>query len=101
MAFNHLRPGQHDALRRISTGLVTDWLPMKPRPDPPATVLDRLTGARERQDRLTHTEHLPPRAARHAAWPPGVRPEIVAAVEKSGIAQPWTHQTEAADLALD
>ncbi|MFC1410761.1 DEAD/DEAH box helicase [Streptacidiphilus sp. N1-12] len=73
---------------------------MKPRPDPPATVLDRLTGARGRQDRLTHTEHLPARAARYAIWPPGVRPEIVAAVEKSGIAQPWTHQAEASSLAI-
>ncbi|MEY9968131.1 DEAD/DEAH box helicase domain-containing protein [Streptacidiphilus sp. MAP12-16] len=101
MAFNHLRPGQHDALRGISTGLMTDLLPMKPPPDPPATVLDRLTEARGRQDRLTHSEHLPARPARYANWPGDLRPEVVSAIEVTGIAQPWTHQAEAASLALN
>ncbi len=101
MAFNHLRPGQHDALGRISTALMTDLVPMKPRPDSPATVLVRLTEARGRQDRLTHTEHIPERAARWADWPSAIRPEVVAAVRDTGIGQPWTHQAEAAGLALD
>ncbi len=73
---------------------------MKPLPDPPAAVLDRLTGARGRQDRLTHTEHLPARPARYADWPQEIRPEIAVAVEGIGIARPWTHQAEAASLAI-
>ncbi|WP_370132817.1 DEAD/DEAH box helicase [Streptacidiphilus sp. EB103A] len=73
---------------------------MKPLPDPPAAVLDRLTGARGRQDRLTHTEHLPARPARYADWPEEIRPEIAVAVEGIGIARPWTHQAEAASLAM-
>ena len=79
---------------------MTDLVPMKPLPDSPATVLSRLTEARGRQDRLTHMEHIPARAARFADWPRGIRPEVLDAVRDSGVSQPWTHQTEAANLAL-
>ena len=103
MAFNHLRPGQHDVLGRISIALMTDLIPMKPLPDSPATVLSRLTEARGRQDRLTHTEHIPVRPARFADWPggpEGIRPEVLEAVRDTGIDRPWTHQAKAANLAL-
>ncbi|QMU74680.1 DEAD/DEAH box helicase [Streptacidiphilus sp. PB12-B1b] len=100
MAFNHLRPGQHDVLGRISIALMTDLVPMKPLPDSPATVLSRLTEARGRQDRLTHTEHIPARAARFADWPSGIRPEVLDAILDTGVSRPWIHQTEAANLAM-
>ena len=44
---------------------------------PPATILDRLAAGAGRAARITHTEHLPPRAGRHAdlagAHPAGSR----------------------------
>ncbi|SEL39618.1 DEAD/DEAH box helicase [Streptacidiphilus jiangxiensis] len=79
---------------------MTDWGPMKPRPDPPKAALDRLTGASGRQDRLTHTEHIPARPARYADWPGGLRPEVLAAIGATGIERPWTHQAEAANLTI-
>ncbi|WP_246004761.1 DEAD/DEAH box helicase [Nocardioides marmorisolisilvae] len=62
-------------------------------------LVDRLTGAPGRDDRLTHLEVLPPRVARTAPWPAWVDPELVAAWKRGGIAEPWAHQVEAADLA--
>ncbi|RZE22278.1 DUF1998 domain-containing protein [Streptomyces albidoflavus] len=50
---------------------------------------------------MTHTEHLPPRAARHAVWPDRIRPEVIAAVQKAGIPDPWAHQAAVAEHALD
>jgi DEAD/DEAH box helicase domain-containing protein len=87
-------------LRRIAAAPVTDWVPMSPQPTPPAAVLDRLAGARERQDRLTHTEHMPARGGRYADWPPGVRPEVVAGAARCGVKQLWAHQAQAMELAL-
>lgn len=36
-----------------------------------------------------------------AAWPEGIRPEVVAAFRALGIERPWSHQAEAAARALD
>ncbi|MFH8745335.1 DEAD/DEAH box helicase [Streptomyces albidoflavus] len=93
-----------------------------PRPTP-RTVLDRLMASRQGsghgsavpaegghegggpattpESRITHTEHLPPRAARHAVWPDRIRPEVIAAVQKAGIPDPWAHQAAVAEHALD
>ncbi|MFJ7050169.1 DEAD/DEAH box helicase [Streptomyces albidoflavus] len=93
-----------------------------PRPTP-RTVLDRLLASRQGsghgsavpaegghegggpattpESRITHTEHLPPRAARHAVWPDRIRPEVIAAVQKAGIPDPWAHQAAVAEHALD
>ncbi|MBF9070620.1 DEAD/DEAH box helicase [Streptacidiphilus fuscans] len=101
MAFNHLSRGQHDALVRISITVMTDLRPMTPRPEPPEAALDRLVGTRGRQDRLTHTEHIPARAAQYADWPAGLRPEVLDAIAATGIERPWTHQAEAANLAIN
>jgi DEAD/DEAH box helicase domain-containing protein len=80
---------------------VTHWVAMSPQPTPPAAVLDRLAGARERQDRLTHTEHMPARQGHYADWPAGVRPEVVAGAARCGVPRLWRHQAEAIRLALD
>ncbi|WP_420824893.1 DEAD/DEAH box helicase [Streptomyces coryli] len=63
-------------------------------------VLERLAARGDRAKRITHTEHLPPRAGSHADWPVGIRPEVVGAIEAAGIAAPWTHQARTAERAL-
>ncbi|MBA2945067.1 DEAD/DEAH box helicase [Streptomyces sp. PSKA28] len=70
------------------------------RPSPRA-VLDRLAPGPSRASRITHTEHLPPRAGHHAVWPDRIRPEVIAAVQAAGIEHPWSHQALAAEYALD
>ncbi|WP_212911696.1 DEAD/DEAH box helicase [Streptomyces sp. TS71-3] len=67
----------------------------------PQTVLDRLAPGQDRVARITHTEHLPPRAGRHAVWSDRIRPEIIRAVERAGIEHPWAHQALAAEHVLD
>ncbi|WP_079252019.1 DEAD/DEAH box helicase [Streptomyces sp. MP131-18] len=67
---------------------------------PPRAVLERLRGRSERAARLTHMEQLPARPGRHASWPEGIRPEVVAAVRATGIERPWTHQAHVAEHAL-
>ena len=113
MAFNHLPAGVHDAFLSLSVTPVTDSVPMaknhrsdRPPAEPgsrpePSTVLARLAAGPSRAARITHTEHLPPRAGRHAVWPDRIRPEIVAAVRAAGIEHPWAHQARAAEHALD
>ncbi|RII13081.1 ATP-dependent RNA helicase SrmB [Streptomyces sp. YIM 130001] len=103
----------HDAFGPLSVTPVTHSVPMAKNQRPghtppgtsvrpsPQTVLDRLAAGGDRAARITHTEHLPPRAGRHAVWPHRIRPEVVAAVQKAGIADPWAHQAQAAELALD
>ncbi|MFD3806178.1 DEAD/DEAH box helicase [Streptomyces sp. NPDC058611] len=113
MAFNHLPAGTHDALGPLSRTSVTHSVPMAnthrpgrptapadPRPTPD-TVLDRLSRGPSRAARITHTEHLPPRAGRHAVWPDRIRTDVVAAIQAAGIEHPWEHQAAAAEHALD
>ncbi|CAM5252803.1 DEAD/DEAH box helicase [Streptomyces hirsutus] len=113
MAFNHLPAGVHDALAPLSVMPVTHSVPMAknlrpdrsptdsaPRPSPGA-LLDRLAAGPSRASRVTHTEHLPPRAGRHAVWPDRIRAEVLAAVQAAGIDHPWAHQARAAEHALD
>ena len=64
-------------------------------------LLDRLAAGPSRAARITHTEHLPPRAGRHAVWPDRIRPEVLAAVQAAGIEHPWAHQARVAEHALD
>ncbi|MFF9086012.1 DEAD/DEAH box helicase [Streptomyces sp. NPDC014991] len=113
MAFNHLPAGVHDALAPLSVTPVTHSVPMAKnhRSDQspatpasrlsPGSVLGRLASGPSRSARITHTEHLPPRAGRHAVWPDRIRPEVIAAVQACGIEHPWAHQALAAEHALD
>lgn len=103
----------HDALGPLSATPVTDSVPMATNHGPgrppesgdsrpsPGTVLDRLTAGAGRAARITHTEHLPPRAGRHAVWPDRIRPEVINAIQLAGIDHPWAHQATAAEHALD
>ncbi|MDR3083462.1 MAG: DEAD/DEAH box helicase, partial [Streptomyces sp.] len=104
MAFNHLPAGVHDALVPLSVTPVTHSVPMAKnhRSDrlpaapaarlAPGTVLEGLASGPSRAARITHTEHLPPRAGRHAVWPDQIRSEVIAAVQAAGIEHPWAHQ---------
>jgi DEAD/DEAH box helicase domain-containing protein len=71
------------------------------RSTPPSMVLRQLSAGPGRAHRITHTEHLPPRAARHADWPDRIRPEVIAAARATGIDRPWAHQAQAAAAAVD
>ncbi|WP_309647217.1 DEAD/DEAH box helicase [Nocardioides sp.] len=62
-------------------------------------TLRRLAAVPGREDRLTHLETLPARAAVHAPWPSWVADDVRAALLARGLDQPWRHQVEAADAA--
>jgi DEAD/DEAH box helicase domain-containing protein len=49
--------------------------------------------------RLTHVERLPGRTGERAAWPGWIPPGLVTAFRYVGVAEPWTHQASAAELA--
>ncbi|MEV0454754.1 DEAD/DEAH box helicase [Catellatospora methionotrophica] len=51
------------------------------------------------RDQVTHVERLPARAGRAGAWPDWVPAALVGTLRDSGIAAPWEHQVEAAELA--
>ncbi|MET9291645.1 DEAD/DEAH box helicase [Streptomyces sp. NPDC003077] len=109
MAFNHLPAGAHDALSALSVSPVThsvsmasNQLPPDARvPPSPRTVLNRLTRGATRATRITHTEHLPPRIGRHADWPARIRPEVIDAIQATGIEHLWAHQARTSEHALD
>jgi DEAD/DEAH box helicase domain-containing protein len=50
-------------------------------------------------DPVTHVEQVPARAGRTASWPSWAPPVVVEAFGARGVALPWTHQIEAAELA--
>ena len=68
-------------------------------PVPVADLVDRLASVPGREDRLTHLEVLPPRAARTADWPAWAAADVVAAFTARGVRQPWAHQAAAAEAA--
>nr|WP_230417077.1 DEAD/DEAH box helicase [Micromonospora tarapacensis] len=54
---------------------------------------------RQATDPVTHVERVPPRAGMPAPWPHWTPEELRAAYARRGVAAPWRHQVEAADLA--
>ncbi|HKD97002.1 MAG TPA: DEAD/DEAH box helicase [Micromonosporaceae bacterium] len=62
----------------------------------PDELLDRLVRDR---DRVTHIEHVPPRAGRVAPWPGWVPEALRDALGERGVTAPWTHQVAAAEAA--
>jgi len=63
--------------------------------DPAASILRAGADA----GRLTYLTRLAGRAGHLASWPAWVPEEIMRALAAAGIAAPWQHQAEAADLA--
>jgi DEAD/DEAH box helicase domain-containing protein len=64
--------------------------------DPPAAGILRVGAS---AGRLTYLTRLAGRPGRTASWPAWVPAELVAALAAAGIAAPWQHQAEAAELA--
>ncbi len=62
-------------------------------------LLARLSAVPGRDGRLTHVERVPPREARVSPWPEWVEADLRRAFVERGVAQPWTHQVEAAEAA--
>ncbi|GAA5048012.1 DEAD/DEAH box helicase [Nocardia callitridis] len=83
-------PGPEEPLSRPSTP-----------PGYGASLLNRVrTGASADDQRLTHVVELPARAAKPTTWPEWSSPQVVAALQTAGVRAPWSHQTEAAELAF-
>jgi DEAD/DEAH box helicase domain-containing protein len=68
--------------------------------DPEAGVALTVLRAAQRAGELAHCEYIPGQEGRSTSWPQSVRPEVTAAFSTRGIAAPWTHQAQAAGLAL-
>ena len=60
-------------------------------------LLARLAAGRD--ERLLHVERVPARAGTAVGWPDWVDAGLRDALTRHGIALPWTHQAEAAELA--
>ena len=61
-----------------------------------------LVGALERSHpsaTITHVEHVPARLARYAAWPEWVEPRLRRVLTDTGVASPYLHQAQCAELA--
>ncbi|WP_372729888.1 DEAD/DEAH box helicase [Nocardioides sp.] len=71
----------------------------RPSPARISGLVDRLSSVPGREERLTHLEVLPPRAAVTAPWPKWADPSVVVAFTERGVRQPWGHQVAAAELA--
>src|SRR5215469_8691588 len=66
-----------------------------PDDDPAASILRAATEA----GRLTYLTRLAGRPGRPASWPAWVPGELIGVLAAAGIAAPWQHQAEAAELA--
>ncbi|WP_280357632.1 DEAD/DEAH box helicase [Nocardia otitidiscaviarum] len=65
------------------------------------SLLNRvLIGFENGDARLTHISELPSRAAQVTEWPQWSSPEVVEALQASGVDTPWTHQADTAELAF-
>jgi DEAD/DEAH box helicase domain-containing protein len=58
-----------------------------------------LAGTDEDEQPVTHVHHLPVRQSRTTAWPEWVSGELRTRLEERGVAAPWRHQVDAAELA--
>ncbi len=56
--------------------------------------------AAQRAGELVHLEVIPGQQGQSTCWPETVRPEVAAALAGRGVLSPWTHQEQAAALAL-
>ncbi len=58
-----------------------------------------LAGTPPGERPLRHVAELPPRAGRPRGWPEWAEPDVVRAFTDGGITSPWSHQSDAAELA--
>ncbi|HEY3999620.1 MAG TPA: DEAD/DEAH box helicase [Candidatus Xenobia bacterium] len=74
-----------------------------PRPPRAETLVEALGAFLDRgraNGCITHVETLPPRPARHRAWPEGVPAPVREAYARRGIDQPYGHQSQAIESVL-
>jgi DEAD/DEAH box helicase domain-containing protein len=76
--------------------------PTDPSPDAAAVSdadrrLARLLAPAGRRERLTPVERVAGREGRPVRWPQWVHRDLVDALVKSGVDEPWSHQVEAAE----
>ncbi|KMS87874.1 DEAD/DEAH box helicase [Prauserella rugosa] len=65
-------------------------------------LLARATaGIPEHRNPVTHVADLPARPEQVTEWPEWTPAEVVDALQRTGITQPWTHQTSGASAAWD
>jgi DEAD/DEAH box helicase domain-containing protein len=64
----------------------------------PTELLHRLVRGRAGTAPLTHVERLPPRSGDTVTWPDWTPEPLRAAFVERGVAAPWRHQVEAAEL---
>ena len=50
---------------------------------------------------LRYVARIPARSAESDEWPVWVHPQVLSALGDLGISRPWSHQVEAAEIALD
>jgi DEAD/DEAH box helicase domain-containing protein len=84
-----------------STSLPVASEPPRPRPPGDASVptAAHILQAGARAGRLTYLTTLAGQPAQPASWPGWVPADLVSALADAGIAAPWQHQAEAADVA--
>ncbi|QEN16352.1 DEAD/DEAH box helicase [Mycolicibacterium sp. ELW1] len=58
-----------------------------------------VAGAESSPAALLHVAELPARQANGAKWPAWADPDVLRAFHDHGIAEPWSHQVQAAELA--
>ncbi|OBK21190.1 DEAD/DEAH box helicase [Mycobacterium asiaticum] len=58
-----------------------------------------LAGTATDEHPLRHVTELPPRTGRPHGWPQWAAPPVIGAFTARGITAPWSHQSEAAELA--
>jgi DEAD/DEAH box helicase domain-containing protein len=66
--------------------------------DTRTTAAARLTADPRRAAAVTHVEHLPARAGTSAPWPDWADQVLLSRLRAAGVALPWTHQRDVADL---
>ena len=66
-----------------------------------AQVIDRLKADSEFRQNLTEWRTIPPRPARYGGFPDALHPKLAASLRKRGVADLYTHQTEAVQASLE
>jgi DEAD/DEAH box helicase domain-containing protein len=63
-------------------------------------TLEHIRSGEEYRRSITHWRCLPAREAAYADYPAGIAPALIAALQKRGIARPYTHQAAAISESL-
>ncbi len=70
------------------------------RPIPPAIIAEAVIAELQAKPTDTIVRRIPARQARHAHWPEGLHPKLIAALARRGIRAPYVHQAQAIEAAI-